>query len=168
MDHFRPDQWRRLSRRHPSGFDARRRAVLLLELTRIGPPPNARARRALERLERRLPGQDAQTRLQTATLALAEAMLDLGRAASELLRLGTELDRAVTLDLARHPLGHAPAGKAQSGSAQPGAIPAGAIQPGATRSGATRSGNAQPASPQAARLRWPLLPSSDSISRRSR
>jgi hypothetical protein len=160
MDHFRPDQWRRLSRRHPSGFDARRRAVLLLELTRIGPPPNARARRALERLERRLPGQDAQTRLQTATLALAEAMLDLGRAASELLRLGTELDRAVTLDLAlaRHPLGHAQAGRAQSGGTQ-----SGAIQPGATQ-----SGSAQPASPQAARLRAPLLPSSDSISRRSR
>ncbi|MEI8302744.1 MAG: hypothetical protein WCG13_05590 [Burkholderiales bacterium] len=162
MDHFRPDQWRRLSRRHPSGFDARRRAVLLLELTRIGPPPNARARRALERLERRLPGQDAQARLQTATLALAEAMLDLGRAASDLLRLGTELDRAVTLDLARararHPLGHAQAGEARSGRAQSGSIQSGPIQSGSTR----------PASPQAARLAAPLPPSSDSISRRSR
>jgi hypothetical protein len=155
MDHFRPDQWRRLSRRHPSGFDARRRAVLLLELTRIGPPPNARARRALERLERRLPGQDAQARLQTATLALAEAMLDLGRAASDLLRLGTELDRAVTLDLARarHPLGHAQAGEARSGRAQSGSI---------------QSGSTRPASPHAARLAAPLPPSSDSISRRSR
>jgi hypothetical protein len=101
MDHFRPDQWRRLARRHPSGFDARRRAVLLLELTRIGPPPNARARRALDRLERRLSGQDRDARLQGATLALAEAMIELGRAARDLLRVGSELGRAVTLDLAQ-------------------------------------------------------------------
>ncbi|MBU6271152.1 MAG: hypothetical protein KGQ67_07610 [Betaproteobacteria bacterium] len=100
MDHFRPDQWRRLSRRHPSGFDARRRAVLLLELTRIGPPPNARAARALARLERRLLGLDGPARLQTATLALAESMVELGRAAGDLLRVGDELGRAVALDLA--------------------------------------------------------------------
>jgi hypothetical protein len=142
MDDFRPDQWRRLSRRLPSGFEARRRAVLLLELTRIGPPPNARARQALERMERQLSGQDASARLQTATQCLMEAMADLGHAVNGLLRLGTELDRAVALDLNR---------------ARP--------WPGKPRA---RSG--PPTRAQAARLRTLALalPSSDSISRRNR
>ena len=78
------DEWARLWRRDPAAFEARRQALLGLELARGDAGQRERARAALAAYERLAAGGDAAARLQVASLCLAESVAELGRCLGEL------------------------------------------------------------------------------------
>jgi hypothetical protein len=66
------DEWATLHQRDPEAFEARRRALLAIELAKGGDKAGA-AREMLDRLEARLDGQPPAERARLALLAMAES-----------------------------------------------------------------------------------------------
>jgi hypothetical protein len=81
MDDF--DEWADLYRRDPAGFEARRQAVLAIELARGGNAA-APARALLRRLDAQLDGQSDAERLLIAFTSMAASLGRLGHQMTEL------------------------------------------------------------------------------------
>lgn len=94
MDHFDFDEWAELYRRDPEGFEARRHAMLAIELAKAGPQAAA-ARDALRRLEAELQGKGDFERIETSLAWMATSMKAL---AGQMDQLGESLSalRAAT------------------------------------------------------------------------
>jgi hypothetical protein len=73
-----------LYRTDPSAFEARRQAVLAIELAKAAPGPARMARGTLQRLEERLEGQSDAERLRTSMLYMAASMRLLGNRMTDL------------------------------------------------------------------------------------
>jgi hypothetical protein len=73
---FTFDDWQRLYKSDPEAFEARRRAVLGIELAKIG-PKGARARVCLSNLEAHLEGKSGDERARISMLWMAESALQL-------------------------------------------------------------------------------------------
>ena len=91
MQKFDFDEWAALYQRDPAAFEARRQAVLALELAKAGPVLAARAKDALGKFEAQVAGKDDTARIETSMLwmaasmrQLAGRMQDLGQACVEL------------------------------------------------------------------------------------
>lgn len=85
------DEWAELHRRDPEAFEARKQAMLALELAK-GTPAQARAaRQILERFERENENAPAGQRLTAAGALMLESM---GRLAASMEDLGRALDAA--------------------------------------------------------------------------
>lgn len=78
------DGWARLYRRDPVAFEARRQALLGLELARGDEGQRERGRAALARYERLAAGRDGAARMRIASLCMAESVAELGRRLGEL------------------------------------------------------------------------------------
>ncbi len=74
MEKFDFDDWAELYRRDPAAFEARRQAVLALELAKASPAVAGPARATLRRLETQLAGKDDAARIQTSMLWMAASM----------------------------------------------------------------------------------------------
>jgi len=74
MGKFDFDDWAELYRRDPAAFEARRQAVLALELAKVSPSVAEPARAMLRRLEARLEGKSDEERIQTSMLWMAASM----------------------------------------------------------------------------------------------
>lgn len=72
------DEWVLLHRHDPVAFDARRRALLALELAKADPQAADAARGALRRLEARLAEMDDAQRVQTSMVWMAASLKLLG------------------------------------------------------------------------------------------
>lgn len=73
---FTFDDWQRLYQSDPAAFEARRQAVLGIELAKIG-PKGARARVCLSNLEAQLDGKSGDERARISMLWMAESALQL-------------------------------------------------------------------------------------------
>lgn len=73
---FAFDDWQRLYETDPNAFEARRQAVLGIELAKIG-PKGARARVCLSNLETQLQGKSGEERARISMLWMAESALQL-------------------------------------------------------------------------------------------
>jgi hypothetical protein len=73
---FNFDDWQRLYQTDPEAFEARRQAVLGIELAKIG-PKGARARVCLSNLEAQLEGKSGDERARISMLWMAESALQL-------------------------------------------------------------------------------------------
>ena len=91
MQGFDFDDWATLYRHDPAAFEARRQAVLALELAKVDPKVAAPARAALGRLERQLAGKDDAQRIQTAMIWMAASMKLLSIRMQD---LGEAIDRS--------------------------------------------------------------------------
>ncbi len=68
------DDWATLYRHDPLAFEARRQALLALELAKVEPSVAAPARIALNRLEDQLAGKDDAQRIQISMIWMAASM----------------------------------------------------------------------------------------------
>lgn len=84
MDKFDFDEWAELYRTDPAAFEARRQAVLAIELAKATPAAARMARGTLGRLEERLDGLSQAERLRTSMLYMAASMRLLGNRMNEL------------------------------------------------------------------------------------
>ena len=71
------DEWAELYRRDPAAFEARRKAVLGLELARAPAEQRERGRAALERYERAAEGLDGEARARLAGAHMALSVQEL-------------------------------------------------------------------------------------------
>lgn len=71
------DEWAALYQRNPAAFEARRQAVLALELARATPAGAARAKAALRQLESQMADCGDAQRIQTALTWMAASMGEL-------------------------------------------------------------------------------------------
>jgi hypothetical protein len=74
LEEFDFDDWAMLYRHDPAAFDARRQAVLALELAKADPKAALQARNALRRLEGQLTGKSDAERIQTSMIWMAASM----------------------------------------------------------------------------------------------
>ncbi|MFK7891008.1 MAG: hypothetical protein AB8B63_09370 [Granulosicoccus sp.] len=72
------DDWAGLYLENPQEFEARRKAALMIELTRGSPEQCAAGRAILETYEKRVQGCDTQERLRVAASMMAESARQLG------------------------------------------------------------------------------------------
>jgi hypothetical protein len=91
MDKFDFDDWALLYRHDPAAFEARRQAVLALELAKVDPKVAEPARNALRRLEGQLACKDDAARIQTSMIWMAASMKLLSLRMQD---LGESIDRA--------------------------------------------------------------------------
>lgn len=78
VDRIEIDEWTVLHRHDPVAFDARRQALLALELARADATAAATARAALHRLESRLAGAGDAERVQASMIWMAASLKLLG------------------------------------------------------------------------------------------
>jgi len=78
VDRIEIDEWTVLHRHDPVAFDARRQALLALELARADATAAATARAALRRLESRLAGAGDAERVQASMIWMAASLKLLG------------------------------------------------------------------------------------------
>ena len=83
------DEWAKLAQQDPAAFEARRKAMLALELAKGTPAQAATARAALERFERDYDGADSTQRMMGAGHVMLESMNAL---ADQMQALGSALD----------------------------------------------------------------------------
>jgi hypothetical protein len=74
MKKFDFDDWAELYLADPAAFEARRLAVLALELARVDPAIAAPARAALQRLEAQLEGKSDEERIRTSMIWMVASM----------------------------------------------------------------------------------------------
>jgi len=74
MEEFDFDDWATLYKHDPVAFDARRQALLALELAKANPRAAHPARAALRRLEAQLAGKDEAQRIQTSMIWMAASL----------------------------------------------------------------------------------------------
>jgi len=74
LKEFDFDDWAMLYQHDPAAFDARRQAVLALELAKADPKAALQARNALRRLEGQLAGKGDAERIQTSMIWMAASM----------------------------------------------------------------------------------------------
>lgn len=84
-EEFDFDAWAALYRADPDAFDARRRAVLALEMAKAGPAAQS-AREALKRLDAQLEGKSDGERIQTSMAWMVASMRQLGDKMEQLQR----------------------------------------------------------------------------------
>ena len=77
MQKFDFDEWADLYQRDPAAFEARRKAVLALELAKAGPALSAQAKIALRKLEEQVEGKNDAERIQTSMVWMAASMRQL-------------------------------------------------------------------------------------------
>jgi hypothetical protein len=88
-DHeFDFDDWADLYRRDPAAFEARRQAVLALEIAKAGPAA-APARQSLRRLDKLLEGKSDEERVRQSLVWMVASMRQLSE---KLTRLGEAVD----------------------------------------------------------------------------
>ena len=91
VEQFDFDDWAMLYQHDPAAFEARRQAVLALELAKADPKVAAQARDALRRLEGQLAGKADAERIQTSMIWMAASMKLLS---IRMQALGATIDRA--------------------------------------------------------------------------
>lgn len=74
MKKFDFDDWAQLYASDPDAFEARRRAVLAVELARVDPSVAGPARAALQRLESQLEGKSDAERIRTSMIWMVASM----------------------------------------------------------------------------------------------
>lgn len=80
------DEWAALYRRDPAEFEARRKALLTIEVARSG-RHSAQARELVERLEKHLEGKSDAERIQISMLAMLSSAKQLAQEMESLSRL---------------------------------------------------------------------------------
>lgn len=85
---FEFDDWAELYKRDPAAFEARRHAVLALEIAKAGPVA-ASARHSLRRLDHHLEGKSDEERLRQSMVWMVSSMRQLSE---KLARLGSAVD----------------------------------------------------------------------------
>lgn len=90
------DEWAELYQRDPAAFEARRKAVLALELAKAGPALAANAKAVLGRLEEQVAGKDDAERIRTSMVWMAASMRQLAGKMQELGKATSQFDQAFT------------------------------------------------------------------------
>ena len=96
-ERFDFDEWADLHRRDPAAFEARRQALLMVELARGEPCQRDAARAALARYERAASGMDGEGRARLSAEFMRDSLSALQRQLDE---LGRGVDRALDSSLA--------------------------------------------------------------------
>lgn len=92
-DAFDFDDWSALHRRDPRAFEARRQALLAIELARIDGPGRVAAGRALARYEEAAKGLPASERIALSLALMSESVGALGTALEDLVQACRAGDR---------------------------------------------------------------------------
>lgn len=96
MQKFDFDEWAELYQRDPVAFEARRQAVLALELAKAGPAVAAQAKVVLRKLEEQVAGKDDAERIQTSMVWMAASMRQLAGRMQDLSQATAQFERTVT------------------------------------------------------------------------
>ncbi len=97
MQKFEFDEWAELYQRDPAAFEARRKAVLALEMAKAGPAVSAQAKATLRRLEEQVAGKNDAERIQTSMVWMAASMRQLAGKMQELGQASAQLSQTVSL-----------------------------------------------------------------------
>lgn len=95
MQKFDFDEWAELYQRDPAAFEARRKAVLTLELAKAGPAMAAQAKSVLNKLEEQVAGKDDAERIHTSMVWMAASMRQLASKMQELGQATAQFDKTV-------------------------------------------------------------------------
>ncbi|HPU51219.1 MAG TPA: DUF3135 domain-containing protein [Burkholderiaceae bacterium] len=93
MQKFDFDEWADLYQRDPAAFEARRKAVLALEIAKAGPALSAQAKVALGKLEEQVAGKSDAERIQTSMVWMAASMRQLAGRMQDLSQATAQLER---------------------------------------------------------------------------
>ena len=96
MHKFDFDEWAQLYQRDPAAFEARRKAVLALEIAKAGPALSAQAKVVLRKLEEQVEGKNDAERIQTSMVWMAASMRQLAGRMQDLSEASSELERTVS------------------------------------------------------------------------
>jgi hypothetical protein len=96
MHKFDFDEWAQLYQRDPAAFEARRKAVLALEIAKAGPALSAQAKVVLRKLEEQVEGKNDAERIQTSMVWMAASMRQLAGRMQDLSEATSELERTVS------------------------------------------------------------------------
>ena len=96
MHKFDFDEWADLYQRDPAAFEARRKAVLALEMAKAGPALSAQAKVVLRKLEEQVEGKNDAERIQTSMVWMAASMRQLAGRMQDLSEATSELERTVS------------------------------------------------------------------------
>lgn len=95
MQKFDFDEWADLYQRDPAAFEARRKAVLALEIAKAGPALSAQAKVVLRKLEEQVEGKNDAERIQTSMVWMAASMRQLAGRMQDLSEATAQLERTV-------------------------------------------------------------------------